>query len=133
MKKIKAAVLTAAIVAGTALAATPAQALSTCKYGGVPITCEYGIGTYTSQAGVQYEFVVGTDRAAYVRTKTSSSNWSYWSDMGGQWWSGLRPDKVNRGNFEFGVAATGGDGLAWANLYAWDGTRTGWHHIPDPV
>jgi len=36
-KKLQAAVVTAAVVAGMAIAATPAQALNTCKGGGVLI------------------------------------------------------------------------------------------------
>ncbi|MFD7066556.1 hypothetical protein ACFV97_04870 [Streptomyces sp. NPDC059913] len=130
--KFKAAVLAAAVVAGTVVAATPAQALSHCNRGTGIIICEYGVATFTSRAGIQYEFAIGTDLAAYVRTKKSSTNWSNWSYLGGEWRSGINILDGDNRNLEFAIAATGTDALAWVNGYAWDGTRTGWHHLPDP-
>jgi hypothetical protein len=129
MKKIKAAFLTAAVVAGTVLAATPAQALSHCNRGTGTIICEYPVASVTSRAGIQYEFAIGTDLAAYARTKTSTTNWSNWSSLGGEWRSGLTVLDGDRKNLEFGIAATGTDGRPWVLAYAWDGTRTGWQHF----
>ncbi|MFC8898890.1 hypothetical protein [Streptomyces cinereoruber] len=131
MKKIGAVVLTAAVVASTVLAATPAQALSHCPRGTGTIICEYGVATVNTQRGVQYEFAIGTDLAAYARTKTSTTNWTNWSSLGGKWMSGISLVKINGsypgyGNIEFAISATGGGDRDWTNLYAWDGTRTGW-------
>ncbi|WP_018565213.1 hypothetical protein [Streptomyces sp. PsTaAH-124] len=88
----QAAVLTAAVVAGTALAATPAHALSYCE--------------------------IGTDRAADARTRNPTDTWSNWSSLGGKWQSGIRVGQLGRGNFEFGISDVGGDGSLWANLFA---------------
>ncbi|MFF9352382.1 hypothetical protein [Streptomyces sp. NPDC014734] len=135
--KIKAAVLTAAVIAGTAVAATPAHALSECKRGSGVIICEYGVATVTSRAGVQYEFAIGTNYVAYVRTKTSSTNWTGWQSMGGKWKSGFSLTKINgsypgKENFEFVIGAIRDDGRAWRLYYAWDGTRTWWEPTTDP-
>ncbi|MEU4148906.1 hypothetical protein [Streptomyces sp. NPDC026659] len=138
MKRIKAAVLTAAVVAGTVLAATPAQALNHCNRGTGIIICEYGVATVSTQRGVQYEFAIGTDLAAYARTRTSTTNWTDWSSLGGKWRSGIDLIKINGSypayrNIEFVIGADGEDGRPWRNLYAWDGTRTGWQLTPtDP-
>ncbi|MEU3710985.1 hypothetical protein [Streptomyces catenulae] len=126
MKKIRAAVIAATIIAGTALAATPAQALSHCNRGTGTIICEYGVATFTSKAGVQREFAIGTDHAAYVRSKTATTDWSDWSSLGGEWWGNVVLLDGDHKNIEFYVSLVGTDGRSWVNGYAWDGTRTGW-------
>ncbi|MFF9072329.1 hypothetical protein ACF1A9_08410 [Streptomyces sp. NPDC014872] len=127
MKRIRAAVVTAAVIAGTALAA-PAHALSHCTFGTGTIIRDYGVAGIFTARGIQTECAIGTGLAAYVRTKTSSSCWSNWSSLGGQWQSGITLLLDEFGNVEFSIVATGGDGRKGINDYAWDDTRTGRHH-----
>jgi len=130
MKRIRAAVLAVAVIAGTALPATPAHALSYCQVPNGTIICEYGVTHYNTARGVQMEFAVGTDLAAYVRTTTYPSEWSNWSSLGGAWKSRITPvtGVSASSNIEFAIIAKAVNDDEWINEYAWDGTRTGWHH-----
>ncbi|MFF3632455.1 hypothetical protein [Streptomyces sp. NPDC002164] len=81
------------------------------------------------------ECAVGTDYAAYVRTKTASVSWSNWSSPGGKWQSSIVLNTNPQGcrNYEFGTLAMGqGAKNYWINWYAWDGTRTGWRPWTGP-
>ncbi|MFE7614285.1 hypothetical protein [Streptomyces sp. NPDC057496] len=65
MKRIRAAVLTDSVIAGTAPAATPAPALSRCGRGVGTVIREYGVATCATARGVQADFVGGTGPAAH--------------------------------------------------------------------
>ncbi|MYR58179.1 hypothetical protein GTY54_18720 [Streptomyces sp. SID625] len=79
------------------------------------------------------EFASGADRTAYVRTRNHTDAWANWSSLGGKWQSGISIGQVGKATIESAIGAVGGGG-PWATLFAWDGTRTGWHTAPtEPV
>ncbi|MCX5343005.1 hypothetical protein [Streptomyces atratus] len=133
MKRIKAAVLTAAVVAGMAVATTPAQAVSYCNVGGGTIICEYGVSATTLPDGTKQEFAIGTDRAVWTRWTNSSGGWTSWTSMGGEWYSsvGIRTQQVHP--YLFALVLKGSDGWLWANWRDYGGNWTGWSHLPDPT
>ncbi|GAA2458376.1 hypothetical protein ABZ776_02700 [Streptomyces sp. NPDC007076] len=132
MKRIKAALLTAAVVAGMTVAATPAQAVDYCNIGGGTIICEYGVSTTTLPDGTKQEFAIGTDRAVWTRW-TKSGGWTSWTSMGGEWYSsvGIRTQQVYP--YLFALVLKGSDGWLWANWRDSGGNWTGWSHLPDPT
>ncbi|MEE1739037.1 hypothetical protein [Streptomyces sp. BE147] len=132
--RIKAAFVTATVVAGLAVATTPAQALSHCNVGsGGVIICEYGVSTVTLPNGTKQEFAIGTDLAVWTRSTNSAGNWSIWTSMGGEWRSGavVRTQQVHP--YLFAIVATGTDNWLWANWRDHEGNWTGWSHLPDPT
>ncbi|WP_330456116.1 hypothetical protein OIB37_04070 [Streptomyces sp. NBC_00820] len=134
MKRIKAALLTAAVVAGVAVtAATPAQALSYCNVGGGTVICEYGVTRTTLPDGTLQEFAIGTDKAVWTRWTTSSGGWTSWQSMGGEWRSGVTIRTQQVGSYLFAIVLKGTDDWLWWDLRDSQGNWTGWSHVPDPT
>lgn len=134
MKRFKAALVAAAVVAGVAVSATPAQALSHCNVGGGGvIICEYGVSTYTFSNGTKQEFAIGTDLAVWTRWTNTSGNWTSWISMGGEWRSGVGIRTQQVSPYLFAIVLKGTDGWLWANWRDHNGNWTGWDHLPDPT
>ncbi|WP_307669025.1 hypothetical protein [Streptomyces sp. V2I9] len=82
MKKIKAAVVTVAAMAGLAVSITPAQAADICTAGGNgKYICKYGVTKHDLPNGEDEQYFVGTDYAVWTRWTTNGS-WSRWTSMG---------------------------------------------------
>ncbi|MBW5481229.1 hypothetical protein [Streptomyces bambusae] len=133
--KIKAALLAAAAVAGLAVTATPAQALSYCNAGGGGVyICEYGITSYSFPDGTKQQFVIGADTAVWTRWTNTSGTWSKWLSMGGKSTSkvsihdGVRPDTDP---WTFAVLYYAADGYARENYRDHNGNWSGWKVVDD--
>ncbi|MFH8438193.1 hypothetical protein ACH4A3_23590 [Streptomyces sp. NPDC018007] len=82
MKRIKAAVVAVATMAGLAVSITPAQAADICTAGGKgKYICKYGVTKHELPNGEDEQFLVGTDYAVWWRISTNGS-WSSWTSMG---------------------------------------------------
>ncbi|MFC0601222.1 hypothetical protein [Streptomyces palmae] len=129
MKKIKAAVLAATVVAGLAVAVTPAQA-SECKRGGGIYLCEYGVTAQALPDGTTQEFIVGTDRAVWTRTSRTDGSWGGWWSLGGVVISKPRVYDWDIDPWAFTLIVTGTDNRPWYNYRNHDGNWTGWMPYP---
>ncbi|MEU3313545.1 hypothetical protein ACGFY6_04485 [Streptomyces sp. NPDC048387] len=82
MKKIKAAAVAVAALAGTAMAVAPAQAADSCNAGGGgKYICDYGVKTHALPGGEREQFLVGLDYAVWTRW-TDHKQWSGWVSLG---------------------------------------------------
>lgn len=132
-KRCKAAVLALVAVAGLAVAATPAQA-SSCKRGGGVYLCEYGVTSYKLPNGTKQEFVVGTDRAVWTRWTDSDGDWSGWMSMGGRAWSPARAyDYETSDPWSFRVFYYDETGEYWGRNRDHDGNWSSWIRYELPL
>ncbi|MCX4549925.1 hypothetical protein OG204_17075 [Streptomyces sp. NBC_01387] len=134
MKKIRVAVLTAAVLAGLAVTAAPAQAVSHCKDSGAVYICEYGVTVQKLPDGTKQEFLVGTDSAVWTRWNNTSGKWTGWQSMGGVV-SGriVVIDRWSNGDpWKFALSVPTPDGGRWVNARNHEGVWTGWFPMPDP-
>ncbi|MFC8271188.1 hypothetical protein ACFUJR_01315 [Streptomyces sp. NPDC057271] len=129
MKRFKAAVLAAAVVAGIGLAATPAEA-STCKHGGIQYRCEYHRTTQSFGDGTQQVFVIGLDDAVWTRWSYANGSWSRWQSMGGVARSQVSIPRSSADGWEFEMAVKGTDGKWWGRSRDRGGNWTGWYRLP---
>ncbi|WEV25628.1 hypothetical protein OYE22_10795 [Streptomyces sp. 71268] len=113
LRRTKAVLVTAAAVAGLAVAASPAQA-DVCNVGGGRVICEYAIATYTFDNGVKQEFAIGTDYAVWTRWTNTSGKWNSWSSMGGEVRSGVTVCPLPHDTFF--ISVTGTDGKLWERV-----------------
>ncbi|WP_443057903.1 hypothetical protein [Streptomyces sp. KLMMK] len=82
MKKIKAAVVATATLAGLAVAGAPAQAADTCTAGGGgKYICDYDVKDHALPNGEKEQFLVGLDYAVWTRW-TINKQWTEWVSMG---------------------------------------------------
>ncbi|MFJ8161253.1 hypothetical protein ACIRBY_09990 [Streptomyces sp. NPDC096136] len=82
MKKIKAAVVAVATIAGMAVAVAPAQAAASCNAGGGGLyICDYGVKDHALPGGEKEQFLVGTDYAVWTRW-TINKQWTGWVSLG---------------------------------------------------
>ncbi|MFI5983630.1 hypothetical protein ACIBEA_22465 [Streptomyces sp. NPDC051555] len=133
--RIRAAVLAATLLAGLAVAVTPAQALSHCNGGGGAVyICEYGVTTHALPNGAKQEFLIGTDRALWTRWTDTRGTWSGWQSMGGVFTDKIYViDRWSAGDpWRFALSVRGDDGYQWVNLRDHGGGWSGWHRMPDP-
>ncbi|MGW6863572.1 hypothetical protein [Streptomyces sp. NPDC054901] len=127
MKKIKAAILAFAAVAGLAVAAAPAQA-APCSTGGAQYICEYGVTNHALPGDQREQFLVGTDYAVWTRW-TTNGKWSGWYSLGGTVWSKISiREQTDIGPHAIWIYAKGSNTQTWgllrtapgANWSAWD-------------
>ncbi|MEV4926501.1 hypothetical protein [Streptomyces roseoverticillatus] len=82
LKRIKAAAVAIATLAGLAVAVTPAQAADACTAGGGgKYICDYGVKDHALPNGEKEQFLVGLDYAVWTRW-TISRQWTGWVSMG---------------------------------------------------
>ncbi|MFF4579260.1 hypothetical protein [Streptomyces sp. NPDC001389] len=82
MKKIKAAVVAIATIAGMAVAVAPAQAADSCSAGGGgKYICDYGVKNHALPGGEREQFLVGLDYAVWTRW-TINKQWTGWVSLG---------------------------------------------------
>ncbi|CAM5328368.1 hypothetical protein SALBM135S_02636 [Streptomyces alboniger] len=115
MKRVKAAIVAAAVVAGLAVAVTPAQASTCATEGGGVYICEYGITNHQLLRGEKEQFVVGSDYAVWTRW-TTGGKWSGWVSLGGNVRSNVEAVHAyfNAGNdMDTVLYALGTDGYQW--------------------
>ncbi|WP_369212774.1 hypothetical protein [Streptomyces flavofungini] len=118
MKRVKAAIVAAGVVAGLAVAVAPAQASTCTTEGGGVYICEYGITNHQLLRGEKEQFVVGSDYAVWTRW-TTGGKWSSWASLGGNVRSRVEAVHAytNRGtDLETQISAQGTDGNQWARL-----------------
>ncbi|WP_330334212.1 hypothetical protein OHS33_33710 [Streptomyces sp. NBC_00536] len=135
MKRIRAAVLAATILAGLVVAASPAQALSHCNgEAGAIYICEYGVATQTAPDGSKHQFLIGTDQAVWTRDASKKGRWSGWYSMGGVFTDKIYIiDRFSGGDpWVFTLSIRGDDGYQWINIRDHDGNWGGWRRMPDP-
>ncbi|GGV74898.1 hypothetical protein GCM10015535_04430 [Streptomyces gelaticus] len=113
LRKLKAAVVATAAVAGVAVAAAPARA-SVCEVGGGSIICEYGVSVYTFANGTRQEFAIGTDRAVWTRWNDTAGKWTAWSSLGGVATSRVTVEPLPHDTFS--IVVTGTDGRRWERV-----------------
>ncbi|QKW52136.1 hypothetical protein [Streptomyces buecherae] len=113
LRRTKAVLVTAAAVAGLAMAASPARA-DVCNVGGGRVICEYGVSQYTFGNGVKQEFAIGTDYAVWTRWTNTSGKWNSWSSMGGAARSGVEICRLPHDTFY--ISVTGTDGKLWERV-----------------
>ncbi|MGW6912858.1 hypothetical protein ACWGB8_03390 [Kitasatospora sp. NPDC054939] len=122
MKRIKAAVAAAAVLAGVGLAAGPANAADssavksncTSKQWGGKFYCggAYGASgttTFTFRDGTQEVFVIGTDRAVWHNWTVGGGRTHGWVSLGGKMASGVEfTAQSTSGAFTIGAMSTAG-------------------------
>lgn len=135
MKKIKAAVVAAAVLAGIAVTAAPANAVNHCKRAGATYICQYGVSVYTFPDGTKQEFLVGPDAAVWTRWNNTKGKWNHWSSMGGKAFGPIRFGHRWGGSdrWAFDIVALHSDGAYRVNIRNHDGQWSGWMPVPDPT
>ncbi|MFE2721629.1 hypothetical protein [Kitasatospora sp. NPDC059327] len=143
MKKIKTA-MAAAVLAGVALTATPAQAATptatlepmhcTSPVWGGEYLCgadfgEPGMAEYAYRDGRRMVFVIGTDHAVWTRSSSASGKKSAWSSLGGYKTGGVGIIASDTGGGQFEIAAKGTDNRLWSRRHAADGSWSAWARI----
>ncbi|WP_229348597.1 hypothetical protein [Streptomyces sp. UNOB3_S3] len=117
MKRIKAAVVMAAVVAGLAVSAAPAQARQCQGEGGAVYICEYGVTGHALPGGEKEQFLVASDQAVWTRW-TSGGRWGGWVSLGGVVKSGVKVDdtRTRDGGLATFLLVTGTDGQDWMKV-----------------
>ncbi|WP_097234452.1 hypothetical protein [Streptomyces sp. 1331.2] len=138
MKKIKTAVA-AAVLAGVALTAAPADAVAepmhcvSPTWGGEYLCgAEYGqpgIVEYAYRDGRRQAFVIGTDHAVWTRSSSASGKKSAWSSLGGYLVGGVGIIASDMGLGQFEVGAKGTDGGLWSRFHSADGSWSAWRRV----
>ncbi len=132
MRRIKAAMGMAAVVtaalAGTGIAAAPAQASSNlCEDQGATYFCQYGLTSTTLGNGTTEEFVVGTDNAVWTDWSYTDGSWSGWQSMGGSVESHINIYTFGDNDPDhFAITAKGTNGIYQDRQRADSGSWTPW-------
>ncbi|WP_329575387.1 hypothetical protein OG500_01105 [Kitasatospora sp. NBC_01250] len=138
MKKIKAAVAIAGVLAGVGLTAAPAEASpANCgsKQWGGQFLCggDYGRDGQTFAnlpGGNQEVFVVGTDHAVWQRwTVDSGSQMSDWNSLGGYVLSQVQVQGNPASGENFAIMAKGTDGQWWNRVHDTSGNWGPWYAL----
>ncbi|MFF8809946.1 hypothetical protein [Streptomyces omiyaensis] len=134
MKKMRAALVAAAVLAGLVGTAAPAQALTYCNRAGGVHVCEYGVTVHPLPDGTKQEFVVGTDLAVWTRWTNTSGKWTGWQSMGGRVSGAVAViDRFSGGDpWRFALSVPTADGWRYVNIRDHDGGWSGWMPMPDP-
>ncbi|MFB7037606.1 MULTISPECIES: hypothetical protein [unclassified Streptomyces] len=135
MKKFRAAVVAAAVLAGLATTAAPAQAVSHCsRSGGAVYICEYGVTVHRLPDGTKQEFLVGTDSAVWTRWNDKRGKWTGWQSMGGIVSGEIAViDRFSGGDpWRFALSVPTPDGWRYVNIRSHEGAWSGWRPMPDP-
>ncbi|GGT25434.1 hypothetical protein GCM10010222_79230 [Streptomyces tanashiensis] len=134
MKKLRAAVVTIAAVAGLAMAVPPtAQAASGCTSGGKAYICEFGVTTKKLPNGTKQVFLVAPDRAVWTRWTDSDGDWSHWLSMGGVAMSAVVITVPQASlPWQFAIHVIGGDGVGWFRERDANGNWSEWARNRDP-
>ncbi|MGW1834944.1 hypothetical protein [Streptomyces sp. NPDC002067] len=135
MKKIRAAVVAAAVLAGIAVTAAPANAESNCNRASATYICEYGVTVYKYPDGTKQEFLVGADHAVWSRYNNTKGKWTGWYSTGGNAVSRIEVGhRWSAGDhWGFDIVARHPDGAYRINARNHEGQWTGWMPVPDPV
>ncbi|MFC9329541.1 hypothetical protein [Kitasatospora sp. NPDC057015] len=138
MKKFKTAVA-AAVLAGVALTAAPAEASAepmhcTSPAWGGEYLCgaEYGqpgMAEYAYRDGRRQVFVIGTDHAVWTRSSSASGKKSAWTSLGGYLIGGVGIVASDMGAGQFEIGARGTDNNLWSRRHAADGHWSAWARI----
>ncbi|MEU3408569.1 hypothetical protein ABZ766_32115 [Streptomyces sp. NPDC006670] len=138
MKRMKTAVVAAAVAAVTALGSAPAEALPAgiCDLGqGVLYVCDYGLTQRHFPGGVE-QFIIGSDYAVWTRwyyNDNTTNRFSDWVSLGGVarsevFLEGERDD----GSFIARITVIGFDGKPWQRVRPdIGGSWTAWQVAPN--